>query len=134
MPPELMHLKVLLPFEVFADSTTVTSIVADTEDGSFGLLPLRLDCVAALKPGILIFKTQEAGEVYVAIDEGVLVKTGFDVLVSVRNAIKGTDLGKLRETVQKEFLSMNESEKNLRSVMSKMESGLISRLAEMSHE
>jgi F-type H+-transporting ATPase subunit epsilon len=129
-----MHLKVLLPFEVFADSTTVTSIVADTQDGSFGLLPLRLDCVAALKPGILIFKTQEAGEVYVAIDEGVLVKTGFDVLVSVRNAIKGTDLGKLRETVQKEFLSMNESEKNLRSVMSKMESGLISRLAEMSHE
>jgi F-type H+-transporting ATPase subunit epsilon len=129
-----MHLKVLLPFEVFADSTTVTSIVADTEDGSFGLLPLRLDCVAALKPGILIFKTQEAGEVYVAIDEGVLVKTGFDVLVSVRNAIKGTDLGKLRETVQKEFLSMNESEKNLRSIMAKMESGLISRLAELSHE
>jgi F-type H+-transporting ATPase subunit epsilon len=134
MPPELMHLKVLLPFEVFADSTTVTSIVADTQDGSFGLLPLRLDCVAALKPGILIFKTQEAGEVYVAIDEGVLVKTGFDVLVSVRNAIKGTDLGKLRETVQKEFLSMNESEKNLRSIMAKMESGLISRLAELSHE
>jgi F-type H+-transporting ATPase subunit epsilon len=129
-----MHLKVLLPFEVFADSTTVTSIVADTQDGSFGLLPLRLDCVAALKPGILIFKTQEAGEVYVAIDEGVLVKTGFDVLVSVRNAIKGTDLGKLRETVQKEFLSMNESEKNLRSIMAKMESGLISRLAELSHE
>ena len=69
-----------------------------------------------------------------AVDEGVLVKTGMDVLVSVRNAIGGTDLGQLREAVEREFLNLNEREQNVRSVMAKMESGFISRLAEFHHE
>ena len=92
MPPTLMHLKVLLPFQIFAEKTGVTRIVAETREGSFGLLPRRLDCVAALAPGILIYETEAEGEVYVAVDEGVLVKTGPEVLVSVRHAIGGTDL------------------------------------------
>ena len=84
MPPTLMNLKVLLPFQIFAEKTGVSRIVAETREGSFGLLPHRLDCVAALAPGILIYETEAEGEVYVAVDEGVLVKTGPDVLVSVR--------------------------------------------------
>ena len=91
------RLKVLLPFQVFADKTGVSRIVAETCDGSFGLLPHRLDCVAALMPGILTYETTSEGEVFVAVDEGVLVKTGPDVLVSVRRAMGGTDLGQLRE-------------------------------------
>jgi len=35
----------------------------------------------------------------------VLVKTGSDVLVSVRRALGGTDLGHLREAVEREFLT-----------------------------
>ena len=100
-----MNLKVLLPFQIFAEKTGVSRIVAETREGSFGLLPHRLDCVAALAPGILIYETEAEGEVYVAVDEGVLVKTGPDVLVSVRNAIGGTDLGQLREAVEQEFLT-----------------------------
>ena len=129
-----MHLKVLLPFQIFADKTDVSSIVAETREGSFGLLPHRLDCVAALAPGILIFENEAEGELYVAVDEGVLIKTGMDVIVSVRNAIAGTDLGQLREAVDKEFLDLNEREQNVRSVMAKMESGFIRRLVEFDHE
>jgi F-type H+-transporting ATPase subunit epsilon len=90
--------------------------------------------VAAIVPGILIYEIEAEGEVYVAVDEGVLIKTGLDVLVSVRNAIAGTDLGQLREAVDKEFLDLNEREQNVRSVMTKMESGFIRRLAEFHHE
>ena len=54
----------------------MSRIVAETREGSFGLLPHRLDCVAALAPGILIYETEAEGEVFVAVDEGVLVKTG----------------------------------------------------------
>ena len=129
-----MHLKVLLPFQIFADKTGVSRIVAETRGGSFGLLPHRLDCVAVLVPGILIFETETEGEVCVAVDEGVLVKTGLEVLVSVRNAIGGTDLGQLREAVEREFLDLDEREQNVRSVMAKMESGFIRRLAELEHE
>ena len=132
--PTLMNLKVLLPFRIFADKTGVSRIVAQSREGSFGLLPHRLDCVAALAPGILIYENEAEGEVYVAVDEGVLVKTGLDVLVSVRNAIGGTDLGKLHEAVEREFLNLNEGEQSVRSVMAKMESDLIRRLAEFHHE
>jgi F-type H+-transporting ATPase subunit epsilon len=125
-----MNLKVLLPFKIFADKTGVTRVIAETRKGSFGLLPHRLDCVAALVPGILTYQQESGEEVYVAIDEGVLVKTGLEVLISVRNAIGGSDLGQLKAAVEKEFLNLNDEEKNVRTVMSKMESGFIYRLAE----
>ena len=124
-----MNLKVLLPFQVFTEKTGVSRIVAETLEGSFGILPHRLDCVAALAPGILIFEVEADGEAYVAVDEGVLVKTGLDVLVSVRNAISGTDLGQLREAVQREFMHLDEQEKNVRSMFTKMESDLMRRMA-----
>ena len=109
-------------------------IVAQTPQGSFGLLPYRLDCAAALAPGILTYETDAEGLVYLAVDQGVLVKTGMDVLVSVRNAIGGTDLDKLHEAVKREFLSLDEQEKNIRSILAKMESGFIHRLMELRHE
>jgi F-type H+-transporting ATPase subunit epsilon len=129
-----MTLKVLLPFQVFAEKTGVTRIVAETRQGSFGLLPHRLDCVAALAPGILIYEDEAEGEVYLAVDEGVLIKTGPDVLVSVRNAIAGTDLRQLREAVEREFLNLDEREQSVRSVLAKMESGFIRRLAAFHHD
>ena len=132
-PPTLMNLKVFLPFRIFAEKTGVSRIVAETREGSFGLLPRRLDCVAALAPGILICENEGEAEMYLAVDEGVLVKTGLDVFVSVRNAIGGTDLGQLREAVEREFLNLNEREQNVRSVMARMESGLIRRLVEFHH-
>jgi len=135
MPTAVMNLKILLPFKIFAEKTGVLRIVAGTQDGSsFGLLPHRLDCMAALAPGILIYETEEEGEVYVAVDEGVLVKTGADVLVSVRNAIGGMELGALREAVEREFVNLDEQEKSVRTVLAKLESGLIHRLAAFHHE
>jgi F-type H+-transporting ATPase subunit epsilon len=134
MQSTLMNLKVLLPFRIFAEETGVFRVVAETYDGSFGILPHRLDCIAALTPGILIYEKEAGNEVYVAVDEGVLVKTGVDVLVSVRNAIGGTDLGQLRESVEREFLNLNEQEQSVRSVMAKMESGLIRRMAAFHNE
>jgi len=124
-----MTLKILLPFQVFAEKTDVARIVAETHEGSFGLLPHRLDCVAALAPGILTYETEADGEVFVAIDEGVLVKTGPDVLVSVRRALVGKDLGELREAVTKEFLTLDEHEQSVRTVMAKLETGFLRRFA-----
>ncbi|MFO7645659.1 MAG: F0F1 ATP synthase subunit epsilon [Desulfosarcina sp.] len=129
-----MNLKVLLPFRIFAEKTGVIRIVAETRVGSFGILPRRLDCVAALAPGILIYENEIEGEVYLAVDEGVLIKTGSDVLVSVRNAIAGKDLGTLRESVEREFLNLDEQEQSVRSALAKMESGFIRRLAEFHHD
>jgi F-type H+-transporting ATPase subunit epsilon len=129
-----MNLKVLLPFEVFADKTDVLRIVAETPAGNFGLLPHRLDCVAALAPGILTYETEPDGEVFVAVDEGVLIKTGPDVFVSVRRALGGKGLEQLRDAVTKEFLTLDGREQSVRAVMTKLETGFLRRFAALSHE
>ena len=129
-----MHLKVLLPFQVFAENMGVSRIIAETREGSFGLLPHRLDCVAAVVPGILTYQTESGPEVLVAVDEGVLVKTGLDVLVSVRRAIGGTDLSQLRVAVEKEFLTLDETEQSVRIVVAKLETGFLRRFATFQHE
>jgi F-type H+-transporting ATPase subunit epsilon len=134
MPPIRMSLKILLPFRVFAEKAGVSRIVAETREGSFGLLPRRLDCAAALTPGILIYETDAEGEIYLAVDEGVLVKTGPDVLVSVRRAIGGRDLAQLRDSVEQEFLTLSEQEQSVRSAMTKLETGFLRRFATFQHE
>ena len=129
-----MNLKVLLPFQVFAEKNAVLRIVAETREGSFGLLPHRLDCVAALVPGILSYETKSDGEIFVAVDEGVLVKIGQDVLVSVRRAFTGTDLGQLRATVESEYRTLDDEEHSVRAVMAKLETGFLKRFASFQHD
>lgn len=132
--PTLMNLKILLPFRIFAEKTDVSRIVAENLNGSFGILPRRRECISTLKPGILIYENEEEGEVYVAVDEGVLVKTGSHVIVSVRNAISGSDLSQLRETVERDFLDLNERELSIRSVLAKLESGFMRRFVRFHHD
>ena len=129
-----MQLKVLLPSEIFVDEAEVERIVAETREGSFGVLPHRLDCVAALAPGIFTYQEQDRDPVYLALDEGVLVKVGAKVLVSVRHAVRGTDLGQLHDAVKRQFLVFDEQERKVREALEKLESSFAGRLAEFSHE
>jgi F-type H+-transporting ATPase subunit epsilon len=128
-----MNLKILLPFQVFADIASVSRIVIPTHDGSYGLLPRRRDCVSALAPGILIYQLKAQSEDYVAVDQGVLVKTGTDVLVSVRRAIRGPDLRRLRAAIENEFLTLDQAENSARSVMARLEAGFLRRLSAFQH-
>ncbi|MDA7865215.1 F0F1 ATP synthase subunit epsilon [Akkermansiaceae bacterium] len=129
-----MNLKILLPFQIFAEETGVLRIVAETPEGAFGLLPHRLDCIAALEPGILTYETEGEGEIFVAVDEGVLVKVGEDVRISVRHAHGGVDLEDLRKSVEAEFLTLDENEKESQSVTTKLEMGFLRRFTEFQHE
>ena len=99
-----MRLKILLPYKIMVDEE-VTKIVAEAENGSFGILPRHIDFVTILVPGILFFESKEEEEEFIAIDEGVLVKQGDEVFVSTRNAIQEKDLSQLQKTVEQEFLN-----------------------------
>jgi F-type H+-transporting ATPase subunit epsilon len=127
-----MNLKVLLPSRIFLNLERVSRIVAETREGSFGLLPHRLDCVAALVPGILAY-TLGDDTAYLAVDQGVLVKSGADVMVSVRQAVQGTTLSELHETVKREYLSLDRQERDVRAAVARMESALLGRFAEFQH-
>lgn len=134
MNDELMTLKILLPFRVFLIKEGVKRIVSETAQGSFGLLPHRLDCTASLAPGILCYETQTEGEAFVAIDSGILVKAGFEVLVSVRNAFGGDARVRLRDAVRREFIAIDERERGLRESLAKLEMGMIRRFTEFYNE
>ncbi|SDE45155.1 F-type H+-transporting ATPase subunit epsilon [Pricia antarctica] len=120
-----MELFILLPFKVFLKISGIQRIVVDTNMGSYGFLPQRLDCIAALIPGILTYETQQGSIHYIAVDEGILTKTENKVQISVRNAIAGADLGKLREAIETEFKNLDEKERETRKSVAKLETEFI---------
>lgn len=119
-----MKLQVVLPWKILVDEEA-RKIVAEAEDGSFCLLPRHIDCTALLVPGILAYVNAAGKEIFLAVDEGLLVKCGDEVLVSVRNAATGPDLGTLRQAVEEQFRLLSESDRKARSALGRLEAGLL---------
>jgi F-type H+-transporting ATPase subunit epsilon len=135
MTNPLMTLKVLIPSGIFVLINDVATIILNTrESGSVCLLPHRLDCVATLSPGLMAYEEEGKNTSYLALDEGVMVKTGTNVLVSSRNAFRGDNLATLHELVQKQFLDLSADEQKSRLTSKKFEGALLRRLVEFSHE
>jgi len=130
----LMRMQIMLPFEVFLDLADVSRIVVETSAGFYGILPQRLDCVATLVPGILTYESAREGERFLATDEGVIVKTGLEVLIAARNAMSGETLEELREVVEREFMRLDEREKTMRSVLARLENSFMRKFLEVRHE
>ena len=120
-----MQLKIIVPSGVFASIANVERIVVMTQTGSFGLLPHRMDCAAVLPPGLFAYSTAATDEVHLAVDAGMLIKTGADVLLCVRRAIAGADLGRLRQAVQQELKKLGEQETASLKTLAHLESGLV---------
>ena len=129
-----MNLKILLPFKIFMELSNIARVVVDTSNGSYGFLPQRLDCVASLVPSILTYENSNGKIFYVAIDEGVLIKTEKNIQVSVRNAIAGADLGKLHESIEKEFKNLDERERSVRTAVAKLEIEFIQNIQKLHQE
>lgn len=125
-----MRLTVLLPTEVLVDED-VAKVVAEAQNGFFGLLPRHVDFVAALVPGILSFTDGEGRVQYLAVDEGVLVKCGRDVRVSVLNAARGDSLGDLRDTVASRFRELDDEQRSARTALGRLEAGALRRFLEL---
>jgi F-type H+-transporting ATPase subunit epsilon len=126
-----MRLTVLLPTEILVDEE-VAKVVAEAQNGSFCLLPRHIDFVAALVPGLLSFvKSADGAEEFLAADEGLLVKCGPQVLVSTRQAVRGGELGLLRETVEKTFKVLTDQEKRTRTALANLEANFIRRFLKL---
>ena len=125
-----MILKVLLPKQVLLQEQ-VRKVVAEGQNGSFCLLPRHVDFVSALVPGLLAYETAVGQEAFLAIDEGILVKCGAEVLVSTRNAAQGADLGQLQVVIREQFVELDEREKQTRSALAKIEMDFVRRFMEL---
>ena len=126
-----MQLKVITPTVVLIDRQ-VTKVIAEAQNGHFCLLPNHIDFVTALVPGIFSFTTEQEAEIFVAVDEGILVKCDREVLVSVRNAVEGTNLETLKQTVIKQFQELEEKEKLTRSALAQFEVSMMRHFKKLS--
>ncbi len=123
-------LKILLPAEVFLEEE-VMQLTAEAENGFFTILPRHIDFVAALVPGIFSYITLDDDEYFIALDEGVLVKQGEQVLISATRAIPGDDLEELEDTVRNELMVLGENEKKARTVMARLEADTLRRFTRL---
>jgi len=128
-----MKLRILLPFGTFLEATPVSRIVAESLSGSFGILPNRLDCVAALVAGILCYDTVAGARSYVAVDAGTLIKTGDAVVVAVRHASAGHDLASVTRQIAAEFRQYASDQQQERRASAQLDQAVLARLAEISH-
>lgn len=127
-----MDVNILLPYQVFATLGDVTNLVIETPSGSHGILPQRLDCISPLVPGILTYQQGAQQSQFIAIDQGIMVKTGAQVMISVRRAIQGSSLQKLQQAVKQEFLALDQEQQALRTVLAKLESGFLKQFSALS--
>jgi F-type H+-transporting ATPase subunit epsilon len=125
-----MRLKLFVPTEILIDDPA-GKVIAKAANGWFALLPRHIDFVAALVPSVLIYTDGEGRERFVGIDEGILLKHGTDVLVSTRQAVRGDDLGSLRDLVRHEIMALDDHERAARTALAHLEAGVIRRFIEL---
>jgi F-type H+-transporting ATPase subunit epsilon len=125
-----MRLTVFLPTEVLVDEK-VTKIIAEAENGSFCLEPRHVDFVTSLVPGLLTYVTVDGIEMFVGVDEGILVKCGRSVRISTREAVAGTDPTALKRSMVDHSRHLDEHERSARTVLARLEAGIAKRFVEL---
>ncbi len=125
-----MKIKIVLPTEILIEEEVI-KVIAEAENGSFCLLPRHVGFVAALVPGVVSLFSPAGSEKFVAVNKGILVKCGPEVLISTRSAVIGPDLGALKKTIEDRFRVMDDREKKARSAVAKLEANLVRKFLEL---
>jgi F-type H+-transporting ATPase subunit epsilon len=125
-----MRLIIYQPSEIFLDEE-IAKVTGESPAGSFGLLPRHVDMATALVPGILAYETPAGAQVFVAINGGILTKTGDRVAVATRMAVRG-ELGALKKAVEAMISEVDERERKARAAVARLEADMVRRFVEFS--
>ena len=126
-----MRLLLSVPEVLLLEMDGVKHLVVETTMGSMGILPRRLDCVAALVPGIMNIDDAAGKRHHVAVDVGVLVKRDETVEVSVRHAVQGEDWVRLQSSVADLLAQREHEDRDARVVLARLESRLLRQFSRM---
>ena len=124
-----MKLRVLVPQKILLEQEA-NKITADSLHGVFTVLEHHIDCTCLLPPGVIIIKNLDT-ETFVANDEGVFLKKGNTVDISIRRGIICDSLENIDELVEREFLERSETQKKLRTALTRLEINFTKQLMEM---
>lgn len=111
-----MRLLITTPTAVVVNESSVSSVRAEDDSGSFGILKGHADLLTALNISIINWHAADGRVHYCAVRRGVLTVTGgADVAIATREAIVGEDLDQLEEIVLTEFRKRSETERASRT-------------------
>ncbi len=127
---ETMRLKILTATQTVVEQEAI-KVSAESPAGSYTLLPRHIDFVALQAPGLVSYRTPEGDALWVAVDEGLVVKKGDQVRIAVREAVSGESLQDLERTVTEHFLVRDESEKRARAATARLEADFVRRFLEV---
>lgn len=119
-----MQLEIVTPLQISLD-LPVRRIVAESPDGSFGMLPHHIDFASQIVPGIVVYEDMQGQEHYAAVNSGTLVKCGDLVRIATRSVILGEDLDELEDLMKFEFRQQDEAERAARSALARLEAQMI---------
>lgn len=126
----LMNVSLHLPTQLFYEGHA-EKLNAWAENGAFGILANHIDFVTSLVPGVLVLVDTDGQERFFGIDEGVLVKQGYQVDICVRRAVQGSDLNALKTTVRETFIELEDQERIARTALARLEANMVRRFAEL---
>ena len=119
-----MLLTVLTPLGVVL-KTKALKVTMETLNGYYTLLPKHVDFISALGPNIVQYYDENSNEKYVACHNGIVVKKGSSVTISVQDAILGDKLDELEVSLAKAYKQNEEKRKELNTAMARLELGIV---------
>jgi F-type H+-transporting ATPase subunit epsilon len=128
-----MELVVCSPLGVVL-KTKIKKVTFETLNGYHTLLPRHVDFVSALTPSIVRYTDEENSDKFVACHQGIVVKKGSNVTISVQNAVMGNTLDELQQTILVDFKKNEENRKELNLAMVRLETGLMRGFSKLNGE
>ena len=128
-----LDLKIAVPERLFHQES-VAKIRAVGSHGDFCLLPRHIDCVVDLVPCMVTCETDAGGRRLFAVDGGILVKRGSEVMLSTPRAIRSETEESLRSAVTHFFSRAEERETKTRSALRKIEADFVRTLVEIEED
>ena len=111
-----MRLLITTPTAVVIDEQDVSSVRAEDESGSFGILEHHADFLTVLTVSVVAWLRADGCRRFCAVRRGVLrVSGGNEVAIATRDAIVGDDLDHLEQVVVGELRSTLETERVART-------------------
>jgi F-type H+-transporting ATPase subunit epsilon len=111
-----MRLLITTPTAVITDDPDVSSVRAEDETGSFGILQGHADFLTVLSVSVVAWRRADGSQRYCAMRRGVLrVNGGNEVAIATREAITGDDLDHLEQVVVAQLRSAVETERTART-------------------
>ncbi|MBR2141239.1 MAG: hypothetical protein IJ853_02685 [Rickettsiales bacterium] len=117
---KILNLRIYIPDKLFLEEVVVKVSVLGKE-GFYTILPNHLDYVSSFEDGIIFFKKQTEENVFIGVNQGVLVKCGREIQVSTFNAVYG---GNTIEELKNVLKSSIKRENELISIEKKIKTSL----------